>query len=82
MDEQKAMDLVVRLVAKGRGVDARALTPETSLVDDLGFDSLDASELLAAVHKETGQHLQVTDLSDLKTIGDVARALTKQEVPS
>ena len=82
MDEQQAMDLVMRLVARGRGVDVRALSPETSLVEDLGFDSLDASELLAALHTETGDSMQLSDISELRTIGDVASALSKQEVGS
>ncbi|HEY0698576.1 MAG TPA: acyl carrier protein [Micromonospora sp.] len=82
MDEQQALDLVMRLVARGRGVDVRALSPETSLVEDLGFDSLDASELLAALHTETGNSMQLSDISELRTIADVARALSKQEVSS
>jgi acyl carrier protein len=80
MDEQQAVELVTRLVARGRGVDVRTLTPETDLIDDLGFDSLDASELLAALHTETGAHVPLSDLSELRTIGDIGRALTKQEV--
>jgi acyl carrier protein len=80
MDERSALELVTRLVAKGRGVDPRALGPDTNLVDDLGFDSLDASELLASLHSETGRHLGVTDFSDLRTVGDVAWALTRELV--
>lgn len=82
MDEQQALELVIRLVARGRGVDERTLGPETDLVNDLGFDSLDASELLAALHTETGTHVPMTDLSDLRTVADVGRALTKQEAAS
>ncbi|MCI4066746.1 acyl carrier protein [Micromonospora mangrovi] len=80
MDEQQAMELVTRLVARGRGVDPRALEPGTNLVDDLGFDSLDASELLAALHSETGTQLPLSDLSELRTIGDIGRALSTEEV--
>lgn len=79
MDEQQATDVVIRLVARARGIDARTLTLQTDLVNDLGFDSLDASELLAAVHSETGVHLPLANVSDLRTVEDVARALTKQE---
>ncbi|MGQ0841968.1 acyl carrier protein [Actinokineospora sp.] len=79
MDQQQALDLVMELVARGRGVDTRALAPTTCLVDDLGFDSLDASELLAALHAETGAHLGISNLTELRTIEDVAAALTKQE---
>lgn len=82
MDEQQALDLVMRLVARGRGVDVRALAPETNLSEDLGFDSLDASELLAALHTETGTHVPMSDLSELQTIADVAHRLMKQEAAS
>lgn len=82
MDEQQALDLVMRLVARGRGVDVRALGPQTHLSEDLGFDSLDASELLAALHTETGTHVPLSDLSELRTIADVAHRLVKQEAAS
>jgi acyl carrier protein len=79
MDEKQATDLVIRLVARARGIDPRTITPRTDLVNDLGFDSLDASELLASVHTETGAHVPLANVSDLRTVEDVARALSKQE---
>lgn len=82
MDEQEAMELVIRVVAKSRAVDPALLNGSTRFVDDLGFDSLDASELLAALHRETGRQLAVADLSQLQTVGQVAKALTAQEVRS
>jgi len=82
MDEQQAVELVVAVVAKSRAVDPALLNESTRFVDDLGFDSLDASELLAALHKATGRHVAVDDLSQLQTIGQVAKALTVQEVHS
>jgi acyl carrier protein len=44
-------------------------------VADLGFDSLDAAELLAALHKETGLQLEVNSFADVKTVSDIARSL-------
>lgn len=82
MDQQKAVDLVVGILARTRAIEPSLITPETRLVDDLGFDSLDASELLAALHKDTGQQLAVDDLSQLRTVGQVADALVRQEVPA
>lgn len=82
MDEQEALDLVTRMVARGRGVDPRALSPQTDLAEDLGFDSLDASELLAALHRELGTDADLPDMSEMRTIGDIATALVKLEVPS
>jgi acyl carrier protein len=82
MDHQKAVDLVVGILARTRAMEPSLLTPDTRLVDDLGFDSLDASELLAALHRDTGRQLAVSDLSQLQTVGQVADALVGQEVSS
>lgn len=82
MDHQKAVDLVTGILSRTRAFDPSLISPETRLVDDLGFDSLDASELLAALHRDTGRQLAVTDLSQLQTVGQVADALVAQEVAS
>lgn len=79
MDEQQALEIVTRMVARGRGVDARALTPQTDLKEDLGFDSLDASELFASLHGELGTGVDLPDLTELRTIEDIARCIAKQE---
>lgn len=82
MDHQQAVDLVVGILARTRAIDPTLIQPQTRLVDDLGFDSLDASELLAALHRDTGRQLAVDDLSQLRTVGQVADALAAQEVLS
>lgn len=68
----------MRVVATGRGVDVRVLSPQTCLVEDLGFDSLDAAEMLATLHSETGAQIDAPSLTELRTIDDVAEALTKE----
>lgn len=80
MDDQSAVELVIAVVSKSRTVDPAQLSESTQFVDDLGFDSLDASELLAALHGQTGRRLAITDLSELQTIGQVAKALAAQDV--
>jgi len=79
MDEAQAVQLVIDVVSTSRAIDPGLLSQETNFVDDLGFDSLDASELLAALHGATGRQLAITDLSELRTVGQVARALAVQE---
>jgi acyl carrier protein len=81
MHEGEAVELVIAVVSKSRAVDPSLLSGSTHFVDDLGFDSLDASELLAALHSATGRRLAITDLSELETVGQVAKALVAQEVP-
>jgi len=73
--EQEAADLVARLVCQGRQLDPSQVSETTDLVDELGFDSLDAAELLATLHKETGRQLDVGSISDIKTVSAIARSL-------
>jgi acyl carrier protein len=82
MNEQEATELVIDIICKSRGFDRSLVTPSTRLVDDLGFDSLDASELLAALHRRTGQRLELEDFrpTELETVDQVGKALARQGV--
>ena len=75
MTKREAADLVARLVCRGRHLDPSQVSETTDLVDELGFDSLDAAELLAALHQETGLQLDVGSVGDIKTVSDIARSL-------
>ena len=84
MTDDEAVLLVTRLICRGRRVDPSQVSESTNLVADLGFDSLDAAELLAALHQETGLQLDVNSIKDVKTVNDLARGLVsspdRQEV--
>ncbi|WP_162794716.1 acyl carrier protein [Nonomuraea lactucae] len=75
MTEGEAVDLVSKLISRGRSIPLRDISPETHLVSDLGLDSLDAAELLAALHAETGKQLDFTSMEDFQTVGSVAKIL-------
>jgi len=76
-DEREASELVARLVCRGRRLDPSQVSDTANLVDELGFDSLDAAELLAALHQETGLQLDISSIKDIKTISDIARSLVE-----
>ncbi|MFD5539772.1 acyl carrier protein [Streptomyces sp. NPDC127079] len=76
MTEEKAVEILSSLICRGRPISPVSISPDTNLVDDLGFDSLDAAELLAAVHKETGQQLDVSSVKDFHTVGSLAKKLS------
>jgi acyl carrier protein len=76
MNNAEATELVISLLSRIRGIDRRLITPTTNLAEDLGIDSLDASELLAGLHAQTGRQLGVRDISDLITVSAIADALT------
>jgi acyl carrier protein len=81
MNEADAIELTMNLVSKTRAVDASLLSPTTDLVEDLGFDSLDATELLSALHMATGCEVPVEDVSQLTTIRSIAELLLNAQAP-
>lgn len=57
------------------GIDDDEITPEASLRDDLGFDSLDTIECVMELEKEFQISIPDDKLDDVKTIQDVYNLL-------
>jgi acyl carrier protein len=76
MGYDDAVELITRLVCRFRRLDSSQLSATDDLADTLGFDSLDAAELVAAIHQATGQELDVTSYQDLRTVQNIAAHLT------
>ena len=53
------------------GVSEDEVTPEASLTDDLGADSLDAVEIGNSIEEKTGDAISDEDLPTLKTVQDI-----------
>lgn len=75
MGESEAVELVTNLICRLRKVEASQVPPDADLADTLGFDSLDAAEVLAALHKETGREVTACSIQDLRTVSGIARRL-------
>ena len=67
MEFEKVRDIIVETL----GCDAAEVTPEASLSDDLGADSLAAVELVMALEEATGLSIAEEDAANLKTVGDI-----------
>ena len=67
MEFEKVRDIIVETL----GCDAEEDTPEASLSDDLGADSLAAVELVMALEEATGLSIAEEDAANLKTVGDI-----------
>lgn len=67
MEFEKVLDIIVETL----GCDAEEVTPEASLSDDLGADSLAAVELVMALEEATGLSIAEEDAANLKTVGDI-----------
>lgn len=71
MEFEKVRDIIVETL----GCDAEQVTPEASLADDLGADSLASVELVMALEEATGVSIDDADIANLKTVSDVMRYL-------
>lgn len=57
------LDNVRTAVAEALGVDLDEVTPEASLLDELGAESIDLLDILFRIERATGTKISVADLS-------------------
>ena len=62
---------VRQMIAEHRGVAVEQVRLDSSLIDDLGADSLDIVELVMAFEEEF--HLEVPEDEEFRTVMDVVR---------
>ena len=76
MTHEEAVKLVKGIICRLRGVEPSQFSDDDDLVHTLGLDSLDAAEILASIHKETGSELDIESTEDMRTVAGIARRLT------
>ena len=68
----KHFEKIKSIIADHLGIDdLETITMETSLVEDLEADSLDAVEVIMALEDEFGIEIPDEDAENFKTIGDL-----------
>ncbi|MDA3799412.1 MAG: acyl carrier protein [Kiritimatiellae bacterium] len=69
--EDKVKDIIVDQLE----VNAEQVTPEASLIEDLGADSLDTVELVMAFEEEFNAEIPDEDAEKLSTVGGIIEYL-------
>lgn len=64
-----------KIIVDTLGTDPEKITPDASLADDLGADSLDAVELNMAIEQECGKSIPDEKLGEIKTVADILALL-------
>jgi acyl carrier protein len=64
MTTQELYDVVHPAVAEALGLDDDEVTPEATLMDELGAESIDLLDILFRIERATGIKIQAADLSD------------------
>ena len=62
---------VCSLVAEQLGVDMAEITPDASILDDLGADSLDVVELVMSLEDAFDIEVPDEEVEGMRTIGDI-----------
>ena len=68
-------DKVKEIIVEQLGIDEEKVTPEATLVDDLGADSLDVVELVMAFSDEFGIDIPDDAAEKISTVSDVVNYL-------
>ena len=67
MEFEKVRDIIVETLS----CEADQVTPEASLADDLGADSLASVELVMVLEEAANIKIDDADVANLKTVGDI-----------
>lgn len=66
---------VAAILAEQLDVELDTIKPETSLVDDLGADSLDVVDLVMSLEDEFDVEIPDEDVENVRTVGDIVKYL-------
>jgi len=78
MSEDVLRQKVVEVLAEEFELDPEDMTPEATLYDDLGLDSLDAVDMVVVLEKTFGMKLSDEDsLRAIRTMDDLFQFLLK-----
>jgi acyl carrier protein len=82
MSDQNILTALGEIVQEATGIPAARVVPAASFVDDLDVDSLSMVEIATMAEDKFGVSIPDSELSKLKTVGDVVAYLEKAGVPA
>lgn len=71
MEAAAMREKIVDIIANQLGIDRGDVTPEASVVDDLGADSLDVVELIMALEEEFNLEIPDEEAEKIKSVKDI-----------
>ena len=71
MTNEQLVEEISTIIEERLGVSAADITPEKSLINDLGTDSLDSVELIMSIEQKFGISIPEEAAENIKTVGDI-----------
>lgn len=70
---------VQKILAEQLELDADEITLDSSLVEDLGIDSLDFVDIVMSLEDEFDTEFPEEDMTDIKTVGDIVKYIEDKD---
>ncbi|CAB1256084.1 Acyl carrier protein [Ruminococcaceae bacterium BL-6] len=67
------LEKVKAILSEQFDVEEDSITPDTSIVDDLGADSLDVVDLLMSIEDEFEIEVPDSEVENIKTVGELVK---------
>ena len=74
------LDRVIQVAAQQFGVERESIKPETHLINDLGADSLDVTEMVMELEEEFSINIPDDRAEQLKTIAQIVDYISTLEI--
>ena len=71
MEAVAIKEKIVDIISNQLGIEKADITPEASVVDDLGADSLDVVELVMALEEEFNLEIPDEEAEKIKSVQDI-----------
>ncbi len=77
MESGEILEKLKPILTEGLGIDESKIVPDAKLVEDLGADSLDVVDLIAAAQDEFEIEIKDEDIEEIKTIEDIILCISR-----
>ncbi|MCL2856935.1 MAG: acyl carrier protein [Oscillospiraceae bacterium] len=67
------LDKVKKILVEQLDVEESAIAPESSIIDDLGADSLDIVDMVMSLEEEFDVEIPDEEIESMKTVGDIIK---------
>lgn len=71
LTKEQLTEEICAIIEERPGVAASEITPEKSLINDLGADSLDSVELIMSIEQKFDISIPEDAAENIKTVGDI-----------
>ena len=69
------LEKIKAIIAEVLNIDADSITADTTVVDDLGADSLDIFQIIMGIEEEYDIELENESVEQIQTVGDAVEAI-------